>query len=332
MPGPLEIVSFSDAHADAAAQLLADRQARLRADLPALPERWCDPKQARSRLDALRSIDTAGGFAALDEGRLVGFLISETRLDPPWDRSGWVELAGHAVDPAQPDVARDLFAAWSDRLVRELGVFRYLVHLPAMDPAAMEAWSQLNFGQMHCGAIRSTDASDLGLPDPSIVVRSAGAGDEPIMADASELIWREQAAPPSWSPMMPERIEPNRSDWIEELTLGDPVWIAEDATSREPLGVSICYPLDPDLDIPDANLKLASTATFPAARRRGVARALLRQVLVEAATRGAAWCVTDWRTSSLLASRAWTGLGFVPTRVRMERNLDPRVAWANGSS
>jgi ribosomal protein S18 acetylase RimI-like enzyme len=330
MPMRVEVLPFADSHADAAARLVAERQARLRAVLPALPERWCDPVEARSRVDALRGDDAAASFAALDGETLVGFLLGELRLDAPWDRAGWVELAGHAVDPARPDVARDLFAAWSARLMKEHGVFRYLVSVPAADPDAIEAWSQLSFGQMHCGAIRSTDAADLGEPDPSIAVRAAAPGDESIMGEASELIWREQLSPPSWSPMLPERIEPNRADWIEELTLGDPVWIAEDAASHEPLGVSVAYPLDPDIDIPDANIKLASTATFPAARRRGVGRALLRQVLTDGAARGAAWCVTDWRTSSLLASRAWTGLGFVRTRLRMERNIDPRVAWANG--
>ena len=332
MPRTPDIVPFSDAHAHGAARLLAERQARQRANLAALPERWCDPAEAASRVDALRAVDSSVGFAALHGDRLVGFLIGETRLDAPWDRAGWVELAGHAVDPTQPDVARDLFAAWSAKLVHELGVFRYLVNVPATDPDAFEAWSQLDFGQMHCGAIRSTDASDLGAPDPSIAVRAGVAGDEAIMGNASELIWREQASPPSWSPMLPERIEPNRADWIEELTLGDPIWIAEDAASEEPLGVSVSYPLDPDLDIPDANIKLAATATFPAARRRGVGRALLRQVLIDGAQRGAPWCVTDWRTSSLLASRAWTGLGFVRTRVRLERMIDPRVAWANGAA
>jgi GNAT superfamily N-acetyltransferase len=331
MPPAPKILPLTDALADDAARLLADRQQRLRGALPALPERWCDPAQARERLDALRGAESTLGLAAVDAGRLVGFLVGETRLDAPWDRAGWVELAGHAVDPAQPDVARDLFAAWSDRLVRELGIFRYLVNVPAMDRDAIEAWSQAGFGQMHCGAIRSSDAADLGAPDPSITVRAAGPGDEAIMADASELIWREQLSPPSWSPMLPERIEPNRADWVEELTLGDGVWIAEDAGSGEALGVSVSYPLDPDLDIPDDNVKLAGTVTFPAARRRGVGRALLRQVLTEGARGGAAWCVTDWRTSSLLASRAWTSLGFVRTRLRLERVLDPRVAWANGS-
>jgi ribosomal protein S18 acetylase RimI-like enzyme len=330
MPRALEIVPLTDALADDAARLLADRQRRLRDDLPALPDRWCDPAQARERLDALRGADSAVGLAAVDGSRLVGFLVGETRMDAPWDRAGWVELAGHAVDPEQPDVARDLFAAWSARLVRDLGVFRYLVNVPATDREAVEAWSQMSFGQMHCGAVRSTDAADLGDADLSIVVRAGGPGDEPIMAAASELIWQEQLSPPSWSPMLPERIEANRADWVEELTLGDPVWIAQDAATGEPLGVSISYPLDPDLDIPDRNMKLAATATFPAARRRGVGRAMLRKVLTEAASHGAPWCVTDWRPSSLLASRAWTGLGFQRTRLRMERNVDPRVAWANG--
>ena len=71
------------------------------------------------------------------------------------------------------------------------------------------------------------------------------------------------------------------------------------------------------------------TSTFPAARRRGVGRALLRQVLIDGAQRGAPCCVTDWRTSSLLASQASTGVGFGRTRGRLERLIDPRVAWAN---
>jgi hypothetical protein len=40
--------------------------------------------------------------------------------------------------------------------------------------------------------------------------------------------------------------------------------------------------------------------------------------------------VTDWRTASLLAHRAWTALGYVPTHHRLHRHVDERVAWANG--
>jgi GNAT superfamily N-acetyltransferase len=77
-------------------------------------------------------------------------------------------------------------------------------------------------------------------------------------------------------------------------------------------------------------MKLASTTTFAAARRRGVARTLVREVLRNAADGGSRWCVTDWRTSSLTASRTWTSLGFRLTHLRLERRLDERIAWADG--
>src|SRR5262245_16778061 len=75
MPRSLEIVRFADAHADRAARLLADRQRHLRSEQPALPERWTDVVEARSRLDAVRAQDAVSGVAALDGERLAGFLI-----------------------------------------------------------------------------------------------------------------------------------------------------------------------------------------------------------------------------------------------------------------
>ena len=151
------------------------------------------------------------------------------------------------------------------------------------------------------------------------------------MGEASELIWREQASPPSWSPMLPERIEPNRADWIEELTPGDPVWIAEDAASREPLGVSVSYPLDPDLDIPDGEHQAGRHRHLPG--------------------RAAPWCGP--RTPAPGAGgRAQPGRAVVRDRLadlqpagvagmdrpRLRANataygalIDHRVAWADGS-
>jgi GNAT superfamily N-acetyltransferase len=324
------IVPFGPEHLDAAAELLAERQVRLRAGEPGFSERFTDAAGARTLIEAAAAAEGAIGFAALDGERLAGYLVGGVRVQPPWERAAWVETAGHAVAADQPDLARDLYAAWSTRLVRGHGIFRHLVNLPARDPAALEAWYQCGFGQMHAYAVRETDGADLGPPDPSIRLRRGGPGDEEVMRATSELIWREQVSAPSWSPMFPERIEPLRADYVEELTSDDLVWIAEDAASGEALGVAISYRLDPDLDIPDDNMKLASTTTFDTARRRGVARTLLREVLRNAAEGGSGWCVTDWRTSSLTASRTWTSLGFRRTHLRLERRLDERIAWADG--
>lgn len=327
-----EIVPFADEHLQPAAELLAARQARLRVLEPALPERWCDPAQAADLIHAARSGQHADGYAALEAGRLIGYLIGELRLERPWERAAWVELAGHATAEDRADVARDLYAAWSDLLVRERGIFRHLVNIPSMDPALVEAWHQLDFGQMHVNALRSTDASDLAPAPDDIVIRDATPEDGGLMEATSELIWREQVSAPSWSPILPEHVASLRDEYVEELREEeDRVWVAEDAATGEALGVSISYRLDPDLDVPEDNMKLASTTTFPAARRRGVARSLVHRLLANAREMGAAWCVTDWRTSSLRASRAWTGLGFRRTRLRLERRIDERVSWANGT-
>ena len=81
-PARPEVVPFLDAHADGAARLLAERQARLRADLAGAARALVRPAEARSRLDALRSADSAVGFAAVDGDRLVGFLVGETGWTP----------------------------------------------------------------------------------------------------------------------------------------------------------------------------------------------------------------------------------------------------------
>lgn len=329
----LQIVPISPSHLPDAADLVAARQVRLRAMDPALPARWTDPTQARRLVEAAVAASGAQGVVAIDRGRMLGFLVGAPRDDATWDRCAWVEMAGHATAVDQADIARDLFAVWSTTMLTELGIVRFLVNVPAGDAPVIEAWHQLDFGQMHAHALRSTDLGDLGPIPDDLRIRTATPDDAAIMEATSEVIWREQVGPPSWSPITPERIASLRADYVGELTEeGDLVWIAEDAASGEALGVSISYRLDPELDVPDDNMKLASTTTFGSARRRGVARALLRTVLAHAASVGAAWCATDWRTSSLLASRTWSALGFRRTRLRLERRIDERITWADGRS
>lgn len=326
-----QIVPFEADHLDVAAALVAARQARLSQLEPLLPARWCDPPEARARVEAALAAEHASGVAAFEGDRMVGFLIGSLRFEQPWGRAGWVEAAGHAVAPDRADAARDLFAAWAEPHLR-WGIFRYLVNVLSGEPDALEPWYELNFGQMHAYAIRSTDASDLSPPPGDVRVRLATEADVVVMEVASETIWREQVSAPSWSPFLPERVEPNRAEYVDLLlTPGDEtVWVAEDAATGEALGACLVFPLEPDLDIPDRNLKLTGAGTFEGARRRGVSRALVHAALEHARSQGVPWCVLDWRTSSLLASRAWPALGWRRTRIRLERQIDERIAWANG--
>lgn len=101
------------------------------------------------------------------------------------------------------------------------------------------------------------------------------------------------------------------------------------AARRRALGISVSYPQDPGPAVPDGAIRLAATMSRPDARRGGVGRALLRQVLTDARERGIGWCFTDWRSTNLEASRAWPALGFRVVYLRLRREIDPRIAWAD---
>jgi len=57
--------------------------------------------------------------------------------------------------------------------------------------------------------------------------------------------------------------------------------------------------------------QIQNLAVDPAARGRGVAKALLTAALAEARRRGAAWASLEVRPSNLAARRLYAGLGFV---------------------
>ena len=67
---------------------------------------------------------------------------------------------------------------------------------------------------------------------------------------------------------------------------------------------------------------LAFAAVRPECWGAGVGRALGQRVLAGARCAGYSAIVTDWRSANLLASRAWTHLGFRETYYRLFRRVD----------
>ena len=108
-------------------------------------------------------------------------------------------------------------------------------------------------------------------------------------------------------------------------------WLAFQAGQL--IGVQAYFPAElaaDDLLIPPDCIELKVGATRPEARGKGIGRALIQRGLAEARTKGYAYCLADWRTTNLLASRFWPGQGFRPMVYRLARRIDPRIAWANG--
>ncbi|MBA2332224.1 MAG: GNAT family N-acetyltransferase, partial [Actinobacteria bacterium] len=136
----LQLLPFSDEHLDAAAALLADAHARHRAAEPLL----ADIADFREQVETQWQRDGASGIVALLDGQPAGYLFGATASND--NRGGtriFTDVAGHAT--AEPDLARDLFAAAATRWHEE-GQDRFAVVVPAHDAALVDAWFRTGFG------------------------------------------------------------------------------------------------------------------------------------------------------------------------------------------
>ncbi len=332
----VEIVPFTEQFLDDAAVLLAERHRRDRASAPVLSERFATADGAAAVLAAARRQPNAYGVAALRAGRLAGFLVGATDYAPVWGRSAWMRFGSHALAPAEDaDLYRDLYAAIAPHWLR-LGCFAQYVEMPTGDRAGLDAWFALSFGQQQAYALRTLaePAADPPHVVPPITIRRAGPEDLDTMVAMQRIVFDHLGQTPVLSVRLPEGGDAWPAAYAQMLA--DPqsaVWLAEEPMSGTALGTIVIQPLpaeDDAPDVPEHCCYLALAATLPAARGRGISRALVARALGEARASGYACCFTDWRTTNLPSSRLWPRLGFRPLYYRLHRLIDDRIAWAPG--
>jgi GNAT superfamily N-acetyltransferase len=320
------VVPFEHSHLEAAADLLARRQAWLREGDPSLPETFARSDSTRPLLEGLLNGAEAHGVAGLLDGRLVAFLVGSPRYEPVWNRAVWSPIEGSAVEPdADRDIIRDLYAAWAPHWI-ERGIFLHYVHAPAADGALLDAWFALNFGKMQAHATRDLGAVDGGVAR-GFEIRPIGPEQAHLVAPLYDLIARHQLETPTYAVTLPERYDAFPADYAEDIAdPGSRYWAVFDGD--RPLGLAGFGDAHPGVMVPEGAWELGVAMTAPEARGRGVQRALLSVGFEAAREAGATHTITDWRTANLLSSRTWPKLGYRPTHVRLHRAIDPRVAWA----
>ena len=311
----MEIRDFAADDVEDAGRLLAERHRAHRRREPLLPPQYEDVAAARAQVEELWSRDGASGAVAVEGSRAVGYLLGAPRADPTWGRNTWVELAGLAGDGA--DLTRALYAhagqRWGDS-----GNDAHYVLVPAGDAAVLETWWRLGFGLQHVHAAREAAAYDVR---PGI--RRAREEDVPALAELDLLLPQHQALAPVFS----AGSVPTREELLADMTetLADErftVLVAEDR--GEVVGSAVACPVE--LSGAHSGLARLEGATFfafsavrPAARGVGWGRALGEAVLDLAHRSGAPGVISDWRSTNLLSSLAWTRLGFRETFWRMHR-------------
>jgi GNAT superfamily N-acetyltransferase len=318
----LEVRAFRDDVIDDAARLLAGRHRRGRLAEPGLSPVFEGVPAARALIEAIVAKDGASGAVALRGGAVVGYLVGAPRA-PLWGPNAWIEGAGHAFD--EPEIVRDLYAFAAAGWV-EAGLTSHYAVVPATDPALVDAWFRLGFGQQHVHAIREAAGPDetLRLP-PGIVIRRAERRDVPVLGRLDVVLPEHQAGSPVFSGLGPPSLEEATAEW--EHGIDDPAYatfVAEHdgLVIGSAIGCAIELSSEHQGIVQPAGAGLLGfAAVLPEARGLGAGRALGEAVILWARDAGYPTIVTDWRETNLLSSRTWPRLGFRPTFRRLHRAI-----------
>jgi GNAT superfamily N-acetyltransferase len=302
----VEIVPFADEHADAAAQLLAERHEAHRATFPQLPE-----ADYRAEIEALLAEGATGYFT--DGAYVLGRPGPEDR----WGPNIWVDAAGHAA--RDPELLRDVWAEAAAGWV-EQGLTAHYVLVPATDPELLDAWFRLGFGaQQGHGLI---DVPDRGWPDG---VREATEEDIEALVEIGPFLSRHQRASPVFSGAPEQTADEVRADVLDDFSRNDCVNLVYEVDGRIVGDFFVC-PLElssahSGLARPPGASFLGFAVTSPDVRGSGAGVALTDASFAWARQHGYDTMVTDWRETNLLSSRFWPRRGFRKTFLRLHRSI-----------
>jgi GNAT superfamily N-acetyltransferase len=310
----LELMPFADEHLDDAAALLADAHGRQRAAEPLLP----DDVDYRAQVEEEWRREGASGAVARRDGVVAGYLVGAPASN---DNRGGTRivsgLAGQAT--AEPELARDLFAAAAERWHDE-GHTRFAVVAPSHDAALVDAWFRVGFGLQFAYAARETEA--LPAPGAGVTIRPGTRDDLVHLARFDRVLWELQARSPSFSNLEVPDDDTFQEDWADTWDEPDTFWSFMAERDGEVVGEALLYRRPTgDLRVPEQNVDLAHAATDGVLRGSGVGLALAAHVLTWAHEQGFRSMTTDFRSVNLLASRFWTRRGFRPTHLRLYRAI-----------
>lgn len=249
------------------------------------------------------------GNVATRAGEAIAYLAGT--IDEEQRMARW-QFAGHAA--REPEALRDLFA----HQAAELGVSRFMLTVPATEPALVDVWFRLAFGCQAVWAVREVE------PQQPVAfagtVRTATPDDTEDIVDFDELLHVHQIATPSFSDYsVPPRDEIRRE--AAELWEADGGYVPLVAELEgRVVGMLLLFRRpEGELRVPAGNIDLAFAATREDVRGSGAGLALYAHAMNWAHEQGFRSMTVDWRSVNLLSSRFWPKRGFRPQYLRLYR-------------
>jgi GNAT superfamily N-acetyltransferase len=305
----VDIVAFADEHLDGAAAVLAERHASHLSAEPLLAH----PDDFRAQVEAER--EDATGTVALEDGKVVGFLLGKRREDPLGPHV-WSYVAGHAV--RDPEVVRDLYASAAERWVGD-GLTRHFVYAPAIREL-VEPWLRLSFGISSALAARETaPTGPTGVT--GVAVRFSTPEETPVAAAYDRELRLHLERSPSFSGMTTGDDQEFLDDWCNLHDEPEHTHFVAELDGRIVGHLLLYRRPDGDLRVPPNSIDIGNALTEASARGSGAGVALTEHALAWAHEHGYEAMITDWRMTNLLASRFWPRRGFRETFLRLYRSI-----------
>lgn len=327
----MNYLRFTEKMIPDASVLLARRHSRDRFELPELPVRFETVTETVKAIHTFQARQSASGFAAMHDGKLIAYLIGETIVQP-WGRCGYIYLPGYGLAEGEtPEIIQDLYALLGEEW-NQKGCFRHYTYICAADKDIVKTWFNLGFGKERVDALldlRRAKIPDIDMP-AGISIRRVVKGDNEYLSNLSDTIWRHQTKAPRWHPMTPEEIMEQPEGWAGIAdTESDMAYLAFEI--KEVVGSLAFYVQEEkvdDMTIPPHCRYMTAAATKESMRGRGVGTALTWYGLKQIREYGDEYCLTNWQSANLLAARFWPRFGFKPVAFRLARMIDPNIAWA----
>ena len=189
----MEIVPFCDEFLAEGAALFIEQLKRLRQQVPHLPDRMTNPDQVTENLAHL--ISHSAGVAALDRGKLVGYLgwyLVDNFRDTDRRAAYCPEWAHSADDSAKAAIYRALYRAASEQW---RGYQTHAITVLAHDQEGVKTWFWNGFGLTVVDAVRPMTPLERPV-HPDFAVRKASRDDIEMLMAIEREHWQHYTQPP----------------------------------------------------------------------------------------------------------------------------------------
>ncbi|HSI99167.1 MAG TPA: GNAT family N-acetyltransferase [Patescibacteria group bacterium] len=292
------IVPFGRVHVADAARMFVDSLSALCRRVPALPPDLADVAAVSRRLEGMT------GFAAIEEGRLAGYLTGWAPIERFRGAArvgAYVPEWAHASrGPNRRDVDTALYraaaAGWS-----AAGSDTHAITLLAGDDA-LETWFWLGFGMGTVDAVRPMTPLERAVPD-GVVVRPATPDDAGVLATLDVEHQRHYRESPIFMAAREPEDPGSFAAFVQRP--GATIWLAE--IGDEVVGFLRCgreFNASAVVES-DAAIFISAAYVRPVARGRGVATAMLDAALRQYAAEGFTTCAVDFEAFNPEATAFW---------------------------